>query len=66
MKGLAAAVGLGGFLPLLGPAGERLGLDPYGRLLVMPGKTPLTGEMGQGVVRCGVVRVRACVSQWSE
>lgn len=60
MKGLAAAVGLGGFLPLLGPAGERLGLDPYGRLLVMPGKAPLTGEMGQGVV-CS-----ACVRQCSE
>jgi hypothetical protein len=43
VKGLAAAVGLGGFLPLLGPGGERLGLDTYGRLLVMPGKQVLTG-----------------------
>jgi hypothetical protein len=43
VKGLAAAVRLGGFLPLLGPAGEKLALDAYGRLLVMPCKTPLTG-----------------------
>jgi hypothetical protein len=43
VKGLSAAAGLGGFLPLLGPGGERLGLDTYGRLLVMPGKQVLTG-----------------------
>jgi hypothetical protein len=39
VRGLAAAVGLGGFLPLLGPDGQYLGLDPYGRLVcVQDGK----------------------------
>lgn len=45
VKGLAAVLGLGGFLPLLGPAGEQLVLDPYGRLLAMPDRKPLTGEV---------------------
>lgn len=36
--GLAAAVGLGGCAALLGPSGQKLGLDTYGHLMVAPVK----------------------------
>jgi hypothetical protein len=44
VKAFAALLGLGGLLPLLGPEGEQLALDVYGRLVTMPGRKPLTGE----------------------
>jgi len=45
VKGLAAMLGLGGFLALLGPAGEKLGIDHYGALMVMPDRKPLLGGL---------------------
>jgi hypothetical protein len=44
VKAAAALLGFGGLLPLLGPNGEKLALDAYGRLVAMPGRKPLTGE----------------------
>lgn len=46
VKGLAAAVGLGGFLALLGPDGQKLGLDHYGRLVCARDGKLLTGKRG--------------------
>lgn len=40
---LAAMLGLGGLVPLLGPDGRKLGVDEYGRLVTMPHKSLLTG-----------------------
>jgi hypothetical protein len=44
VKAFAALLGFGGLLPLLGPEGESLALDAYGRLVTLPGRKPLTGE----------------------
>jgi hypothetical protein len=44
VKAAAALLGFGGLLPLLGPNGEKLALNAYGRLVAMPGRKPLTGE----------------------
>lgn len=54
VKGLAAMLGLGGFLALLGPAGEKLGIDHYGALMVMPDRKPLLGGV------CGCFPFHAC------
>jgi hypothetical protein len=52
VKAFAALLGRGGLLPLLGPYGEKLALDAYGRLVAMPGRQPLTGELHCCFVQC--------------
>jgi hypothetical protein len=45
VKGVAALLGLGAFQPVLGPTGQRLGLNAYGKLVPTSSKTPLTGVL---------------------